>query len=230
MTLPRESTPLRLVIFASGRGSNAENLFQMAREFPSLYQIVHLICDQENALVLEICEQYAIEYSLCPLPSKSIDKETRRKVHETDIIKILDTISFDYICLAGYMRILSADFISRYPHPHWSIPRIVNIHPSLLPEFKGLHAYQQAFHSASTSLGVTTHFVTEHVDDGPIILQYKFTREEHDSLDSFMEKGLQTEHRCYRNSIRLLQEAKQLSLSQSEFVVQCQDHIANGAL
>jgi len=202
---------IRLVVFASGRGSNAANIFALAQAHPNLLQVEALITNKSQAGVLEHAKQYNIPSIVIPLP-KIKDRKERRATHEDLIHAQLNTRTFDYICLAGYMRVFTPTFVARYAHPSWPVSKIINIHPALLPSFPGTQGYLDAFRYGVRHSGVTTHFVDEGVDTGPIIHQRIFPRYPHDVYEEFCQRGLHEEYICYRETL--------LALAQEQFSVQ----------
>lgn len=189
--------PMPVVVFASGRGSNARQIFQAAQENASLLSVEALICNVPDAPVCQIAKDYQVPLYSIPIVPKETPIATRL-AHEKRIHEVLSHLSWSYICLAGYMRILTADFVERYPHPVWPVSRILNIHPSLLPDFTGLNAYRQAFEAGDPTSGVTIHFVSAEVDAGAVIHQQTFPRLPADTLASFEARGLVVEHQAYR--------------------------------
>ena len=194
---------LRLVVFASGRGSNAKAIFELAEENPELIKIEALITNKPNAGVLEHAAHFDIPTHVVPV-SRQATREATRLHHEAQIHAILGEYAWDYICLAGYMRILTEDFVLRYPHPSWPCSKIINIHPALLPAFKGANGYEDAYNYGVTVAGITVHFVSPEVDSGPIIHQRYFKRKAADSLADFKARGLVEEHLGYRRTILAL--------------------------
>ncbi|MGC6509416.1 MAG: phosphoribosylglycinamide formyltransferase [Myxococcota bacterium] len=194
---------LKLVVLASGRGSNAKAIFELAEENPELLAVEALITNNPNAGVLEHAAHYEIPAHVIPVVRQS-SREATRHYHETQIQTVLDAISFDYICLAGYMRILTGQFVQQHPHPVWPCSKIINIHPALLPAFKGANGYEDAFEYGVTVAGITIHFVSPEVDSGPIIHQRYFKRKATDSLDEFKARGLVEEHLGYRRTLLAL--------------------------
>ncbi len=122
--------------------------------------------------------------------------------HEAAILAALGELAPDIICLAGYMRLISGEFIAPYEG------RIINIHPSLLPLFPGLHTHQRAIDSGMKITGCTVHFVTEGMDEGPVIGQAAVPVTAGDTADSLAARVLTVEHKLYPLSLRLLAEAK----------------------
>ena len=198
---------MNVVVFASGTGTNARNIFELAQKYPEHICVQALICNKAQAGVLHVAKSFDIPTHIVVVEKQETPQKTRQK-HEQRISAILDTLHFDYICLAGYMRIFSAEFVQRYPHPEWPVSKIINIHPSLLPSFKGNSGYNDAFEYGVKISGVTTHFVNEEVDGGIILHQRIFERREDDTLQTFMDRGLEQEYICYRQTLLAL--AKQM--------------------
>lgn len=150
----------RLAVFASGSGSNYEAIAKACSEGVIDAEVVLLVCDKPGAYVLERAKRYGTEcFAFNPKEYGS------REVYETVLATMLDERDVDFVCLAGYMRIVGKVLLERYER------RIVNIHPSLLPSFKGAHAIQDAVDYGVKLFGVTTHFVDETLDGGRIIDQ-----------------------------------------------------------
>jgi formyltetrahydrofolate-dependent phosphoribosylglycinamide formyltransferase len=122
-------------------------------------------------------------------------KFASRREYETELVRVLEEAKPDLICLAGYMRILSPEFVARYRG------RILNIHPALLPKFRGLHAQRQALEAGETESGCTVHFVDEGTDTGAVILQRKVAVLPGDTEESLSERILVEEHRAYPEAI-----------------------------
>ena len=125
-----------------------------------------------------------------------------REEYDEAIIEQLDKEGIEFIVLAGFMRILSAGFVDKY------YGKIVNIHPSLLPAFKGTHGIRDAFEQGADTTGVTVHFVDRDLDAGPIILQEEVKIEEADTLESLEEKIHVVEHKLYPKAVRFFVEGK----------------------
>ena len=134
------------------------------------------------------------------LPHRAIENvrgEPRRE-HEAKVLAALDEARVDWICLAGYMRLLSADFVARYER------RILNIHPSLLPSFPGLHPQRQALEAGVRISGCTVHLVDAGLDSGPIVLQRAVAVEDGDDEETLAARILVEEHRAYPEALRKL--------------------------
>ncbi|MCA1969160.1 MAG: phosphoribosylglycinamide formyltransferase [Rhizobium sp.] len=182
----------RVVVFISGGGSNMVALADAcaAPDFPA--EIVSVISDKPTAGGLAKAAQRGIATHVFERRAYASKAE-----HEAAILAALAALSPDIICLAGYMRLLSADFIRPYEG------RILNIHPSLLPLFPGLHTHQRALDAGMMVAGCTVHFVTEGMDEGPIVAQSVVPVLPGDTSDSLAARVLTVEHRCYAQALRL---------------------------
>jgi formyltetrahydrofolate deformylase len=136
------------------------------------------------------------------IPLHVVNHNTSQEDDELHILKLIDQYNIDLIVLARYMRILSPNFVWRYPN------RIINIHPSLLPAFPGAYAYVQAYERGAKIVGCTAHFVTDELDQGPIICQDAFNVLPSDTLESIKEKGRQMEAKTLVDAIKLYLENK----------------------
>lgn len=189
---------IKLAVFASGRGSNAKNIFQHVQILKNV-SVIGLFTDRPEAGVLE----YAREYDV---PAYIVPVETNKHDQEAKLIRILEKLDPTYLCLCGYMRILSGDFVKQFTRSDKTHSQIINIHPSLLPSFPGKDGYGDAFKANVKESGVTIHFVDEGVDTGPIIKQARFERFENDDLESFKSRGLSLEHEIYRELLNDLND------------------------
>lgn len=131
------------------------------------------------------------------VPFHSVSYENGSTNAESEILKVIEDYNIDLIVLARYMRVLTPNFVWRYPN------RIINIHPSLLPAFPGAYAYVQAFERGARIVGCTAHFVTEELDQGPIICQEAFKVTEGDTLDSIRKKGQELEAETLLEAVKL---------------------------
>lgn len=182
----------RLGVLLSGRGSNFEAIAKNIRAGVLEAEIAVVISNRPDAPGLEIARQFGLQS--VALSSKGVGREE----FDQQVAAILDEHQVDLVVLAGYMRLLSGAFVRRYPL------RIVNIHPSLLPAFPGLDAQHQAFDYGVKVAGCTAHFVDEHLDSGPIILQSAVPVVEADTAESLSARILAEEHRIYTEAIRLV--------------------------
>lgn len=185
-----------IAVLASGRGSNFKALCEaQKREGLAGGKIRFLISDKPDAGALDTAREFGIETAI--IPARDYPS---REAHDEAVIKALEERSIGLVCLAGYMRILSAAFISRFPG------RIINIHPALLPSFPGLHGQRQAFEYGVKISGATVHFADEGCDTGPIIVQAAVPVEEGDTEESLAARILESEHRIYAQAVRLFCE------------------------
>ena len=182
----------KLAVFASGSGSNYEAIVEACRDGRIDADVVLLVCDKPGAKVLERAKRYGTEsYAFKPKDFES------REAYESVIADMLDERGVDFVCLAGYMRIVGKVLLSRYEN------RIVNIHPSLLPSFKGAHAIQDAVDYGVKIFGVTTHFVDETLDGGRIIDQGAIVYEGSD-IEELTNLIHNIEHKLYVKTINKL--------------------------
>ncbi len=182
----------RLAVFASGSGSNYQAIAESCADGRIDAEIVLLVCDKPGAKVLERAKMFGTEsFAFNPKDYES------REVYETMLATMLDERGVDYICLAGYMRIVGKVLLARYEQ------RIVNIHPSLLPSFKGAHAIQDAVDYGVKLFGVTTHFVDETLDGGRIIDQAGIVYEGSD-IEELTNLIHNIEHKLYVKTINKL--------------------------
>jgi phosphoribosylglycinamide formyltransferase-1 len=193
MTTPRK----RAVVFISGGGSNMMALVTAAKAADYPVEIVGVISDTADAGGLA----KAAAEGIATFAFARKDYASK-EAHEQAIFAALDTLSPDILCLAGYMRLLSGTFIQRYEG------RMINIHPSLLPLFPGLHTHQRAIDAGVRVAGCTVHFVTEGMDEGPIIGQAAVPVLSDDTADALAARVLTVEHRIYPQALRLFAEGK----------------------
>ena len=185
-----ENEPLRLGILLSGRGSN----------FLAIARAVHegRLTGVEIAVVVSNVPEapgLAAARELGLTAEAFVSRGRKRAEHDVDMLGSLQRHRVDLVCLAGYMRLLSPEFIAAYPN------RILNIHPSLLPAFPGLEAQQQAFDYGVKIAGCTVHLVDEHLDHGVIVLQRAIPVLETDDAHSLAERILAEEHVAYADGI-----------------------------
>ena len=183
---------------ASGSGSNAENIVRFAQQNPDKIKIPLIICDQPGAGVIERAKKLNVPCIVIP-GTKETRKEQEKKILET-----LAEHKVDWVFLAGYMRLISAEFLARFADATLGVNRIVNIHPSLLPAFPGIDSYRRAYDANVPVSGVTLHFVDNGVDTGPVIEQRKFTRLNNETFESFRDRGLALEYDVYTSFLKRL--------------------------
>ena len=193
--------PLRLVGFASGRGSNLAALIQAINSGRLDARFEAVICNMADAPVIEVVRQAGIDCHVIP------HKGLSRPDHEAAVWQVLSALDYDYVVLAGYMRLMSKQLLNKIQPEAFTAPphyRIINIHPSLLPAFPGTNGYEQAFQYGVQVSGVTVHFVDEEMDHGPIYMQAAFERLPNDTLQTFKARGLAVEHELYTCALQQL--------------------------
>ena len=186
-------TRKRVAVLISGRGSNMAALIEAARapDYPA--EVVGVLSNRAAAAGLETAAANGIATA-----SLAQSKFPSRDMFEDTMTQILESWEVDYVCLAGFMRILGEDFVT-----HW-LGRMVNIHPSLLPAYKGLHTHERALADGVTEHGCTVHFVTPGLDEGPAILQARIPVVAGDTPETLAERLLVEEHSIYPEALRLL--------------------------
>ena len=178
----------RIAVLASGRGSNLSALISAQAAFSS-YRVVLTLSNVEGSGALDLARKASVE--ALSIPSRGMNRED----HERAVAAAVAERSIDIVCLAGYLRILGSVFIDAVSCP------ILNIHPSLLPAFPGLHAQRQALEAGVRWSGATVHFVDRGLDSGPIIVQEPVRVEQGDTEASLSSRILETEHRLYPRAL-----------------------------
>jgi phosphoribosylglycinamide formyltransferase 1 len=187
---PSALSPLRLGILLSGRGSNFLAIAESIRAGRLAgVEIAVVISNVADARGLEAAGEFGLPTAVF------VSKGRKREEHDADLIACLKAHRVDLVCLAGYMRMLSAEFVAAFPN------RILNIHPSLLPAFPGLEAQEMAFNYGVKVAGCTVHFVDEHLDHGAIVVQRTIPVLETDDAHSLAERILVEEHLAYTEAI-----------------------------
>ena len=182
----------KLGILLSGRGSNFEAIADSIQAGRLQAEIAIVISNRADAPGLESAKRRGLNTQLIPSQGKA------RLDHDVEVVAALKRSQVDLVCLAGYMRLLSPEFVRIFPN------RIVNIHPSLLPAFPGMDAQKQALEYGVKVTGCTVHFVDEHLDHGPIILQKTVPVLENDDEHSLSARILEQEHIAYSEGIGLV--------------------------
>jgi phosphoribosylglycinamide formyltransferase-1 len=189
--------PLRLAVLASGRGSNLGAILDACRREAFPARVVVVVSDRENALALERARREGIDAVFVD-PTAHGD----RAAYDRALLATLGRHHPGLVCLAGFMRVLTPAFVSAWAG------RLLNIHPSLLPAFPGLHAQRQALEYGAKVAGATVHLVDEGIDTGPIVLQAAVPVRSDDTEDSLSARILLEEHRLYPEAIRLFAEGR----------------------
>jgi phosphoribosylglycinamide formyltransferase 1 len=183
---------VRLGVLISGRGSNFEAIANNIARRKLDAEIAIVISNRADAAGLEIARERGIPMRV--IPSAGLEREAYDKL----VIEELRTHQVDLVCLAGFMRLLSAHFIRAFPG------RILNIHPSLLPAFPGLDAQRQALEHGVKITGCTVHFVDEFLDSGPIVIQAAVPVLDNDTVDTLSTRILAQEHLIYTKAIQYI--------------------------
>ena len=185
-----QNTPIKLVILISGSGSNLAAILANIKTGRLNAQILGVISNRSNAYGLTIAEQADL-----PRHVYRTKDYSDQPSFEAAIAKQIDAYQPDLIILAGFMKILSAEFVTHF------FPRIINIHPSLLPKFKGLNTHQRALDQGEKEHGATVHVVTPDLDSGPIIAQSRVEVKDDDDAQSLARRVLSAEHKLYSEAI-----------------------------
>ena len=184
---------MKIGILISGRGSNMVAIVEAVQsgQLPNS-EVVVVISDKKSAEGLEKAKARGVETVVVARKQRS------REEHDAEIIAELKRRGTELVCLAGYMRLLSGDFVAAFPN------KIINIHPSLLPAFPGLEAQRQAFDYGVKISGCTVHFVDEDLDHGAIILQKAVEVADTDTAETLSAKILEHEHALYIEALRII--------------------------
>lgn len=180
------SDKIKVGVLISGRGSNMQALIEAAKLASFPVEIALVLSDNPNAKGLETARAAGIEAAA--LPREEFES---REAFETALADRLEAAGCQFVCLAGFMRILTTTFIHRFEG------RILNIHPSLLPKYPGLDTHERALAAGEREHGCTVHFVNEGMDEGPVIGQARVPVLPGDTPDSLAERVLAKEHRLY---------------------------------
>jgi phosphoribosylglycinamide formyltransferase-1 len=188
---------INIAVLVSGNGTNLQAIIDSVNggHIPARIELV--LSDEKNAFALERAKSAGIE-------TVTLDKKDykEREDFDREIVKRLKKKNVELVVLAGFMRLLSPYFIKEYRN------RIINVHPALLPSFKGPHGIKDAIDHGVKVTGVTVHFVDEHLDNGPIILQRAVEIKEGDTEETLLERVHKEEHRIYPEAIKLFVEGK----------------------
>ncbi len=187
----------RIAVLISGSGSNLQAMIDAQQANKLSGEIVAVVSNRPNVLGLERAEKAGI--AAITLDHKTFDS---REAFDTALTKKIDHYKPDLVVLAGFMRILTPEFVNHYTG------RLLNIHPSLLPKYPGLNTHQRAIEAGDTEHGATVHFVTPELDGGPPIVQGKITIESEDTPDRLQQRIHTIEHKIYPLAVRWCCEGK----------------------
>ncbi|MCS3513467.1 MULTISPECIES: phosphoribosylglycinamide formyltransferase [Pseudomonas] len=186
-----------VVVLLSGTGSNLQALIDSTRTGDSPVRIAAVISNRSDAYGLQRARDAGIE-------TRSLDHKAfeGREAFDSALVELIDAFTPKLVVLAGFMRILSADFVRHYEG------RLLNIHPSLLPKYKGMHTHQRALDAGDSEHGCSVHFVTEELDGGPLVVQAVVPVESDDSAQTLAQRVHTQEHRIYPLAVRWFAEGR----------------------
>lgn len=186
---------INLVVFISGNGSNLQAIIDAIESSQLNARILAVISDQPDAYGIQRAQNHHI--------SGVVIERTKypgRNEFEQALLKKVKQLQPDYIVLAGFMRILGSDFVKAFEH------KILNIHPSILPDYKGLNTHRRVLENGEKEHGVSIHIVTAELDDGPVLLQGRYTIEEDDTVEDLQRKGHELEHLMFPTLLQWISE------------------------
>ncbi len=187
---------INLAVLVSGRGSNLEAIAKAIKNKQLTSEIKIVIINNKHAMAVEVCKIYNLPYAIIE------NKNLSRLEHEKMVINEIKKHNCQLIVLAGYMRVLTKNFLEEFKNKTGKFYQVVNIHPSLIPAFTGRNAYEQAFNYGVKISGITVHLVNEEIDGGAILAQECFRISPNDSLDDVKAKGLKIEHELYPQTLQ----------------------------
>ena len=180
----------KVAVFISGRGTNFKSLFYFSKKKKSKVQICIVISNKKYAKGLNFAKKHNIKFQIYTFKNSLKD--------ELKVLQILKKKNINIICLAGFMKILSMEFIKKFKG------KIINIHPSLLPKYKGLDTHNRAINNNDKYSGCTVHYVTPKLDSGKIILQKKVKIFKNDNAKSLQKRILKQEHKIYPKALKMI--------------------------
>lgn len=206
-------TPLRVAVLASGRGSNLQAIIDAIEAKRVDATIVAVISNKKDAVALERARKHGLpDIFVDPKPFSG--RPDARDAYDRALLDVLNKHDVELLLLAGYMKIVTAILVNAYAN------RMMNIHPSLLPSFPGLDVHKKAIEWGCKLAGCTVHFVTEGVDEGPIILQAAVPILDQDTPDSLAARILEQEHKIYPRAVQLFAENR-LRVDGRRVLIEC---------
>lgn len=206
--------PVKLVVIISGNGSNLQSIIDAIECGQINAQIGAVLSNNPGAFGLIRAKKHGIAQQI--VDHRSFND---REAFDQSLLETVNRYSPDFIILAGFMRILGSAFVQAYKG------KILNIHPSILPDYKGLNTHQRAIDNAETEHGVSIHLVTEGLDDGPVLLRGRYPIEALDTAEDLQRKGHAMEHQMYPRLIQwLCDEELEISLNEITFRKQLLNH------
>lgn len=197
----KRTAPLRVAVLASGRGSNLQAIIDGIEASQVQASIVAVISNKKDAAALERARKHGLK-DLFVDPKPFAGQPDSREAYDRALLAILQQHDVELVLLAGYMKIVTAVLVKAYAN------RMMNIHPSLLPSFPGLDVQKKAIEWGCKLAGCTVHFVTEGVDEGPIILQAAVPILDSDSPETLAARILVQEHKLYPRAVQLFAEGR----------------------
>jgi phosphoribosylglycinamide formyltransferase-1 len=197
----KRTTPLRVAVLASGRGSNLQAVIDAIEAGEVHATIVAVISNKKDAAALERARTHGLP-DLFVDPKPFAGRPDSREAYDRALLEVLEKHNVELVLLAGYMKIVTAVLVNAYAN------RMMNIHPSLLPSFPGLEVQKKAIEWGCKLAGCTVHFVTEGVDEGPIILQAAVPILDGDTSDTLAARILVQEHKIYPRAVQLFSEGR----------------------
>ncbi len=194
-------TPLRVAVLASGRGSNLQALIDAIEAGRIRAKIVAVISNKKDAVALERARTHGLN-DIFVDPKPYAGRPDSREAYDRELLEVLNQHDVELVLLAGYMKIVTAVLVNAFAN------RMMNIHPSLLPSFPGLDVQKKAIEWGCKLAGCTVHFVTEGVDEGPIILQAAVPILDSDTPDTLAARILEQEHKIYPRAVQLFAEGR----------------------
>ena len=197
----KRATPLRIAVLASGRGSNLQAIIDGIEAQQVDAHLVAVISNKQDAVALERARKHGVP-DIFVDPKPFAGRSDGRDAYDRALLEVLEKRDVELVLLAGYMKIVTGVLVNAFAN------RMMNIHPSLLPSFPGLDVQRKAIEWGCKLAGCTVHFVTEGVDEGPIILQAAVPVLDRDTPDILAARILEEEHKIYPRAVQLFAEGR----------------------
>ena len=197
----KRSSPLRVAVLASGRGSNLQAIIDAIEAGQVQAQIVAVISNKKDAVALDRARKHGLQ-ELFVDPKPFAGQPDSREAYDRVLLEVLQQQHVELVLLAGYMKIVTAVLVNAFAN------RMMNIHPSLLPSFPGLEVQKKAIDWGCKLAGCTVHFVTEGVDEGPIIVQAAVPVLDSDTPEALAARILEQEHKIYPQAVQFFAEGR----------------------
>jgi phosphoribosylglycinamide formyltransferase-1 len=197
----KRATPLRIAVLASGRGSNLQAIIDGIEAGQVPAQLVAVISNKQDAVALERARKHGVQDIFID-PKPFAGRPDSREAYDRALLDVLGKLDVELVLLAGYMKIVTAVLVNAFTN------RMMNIHPSLLPSFPGLDVQRKAIEWGCKLAGCTVHFVTEAVDEGPIIVQAAVPVFDRDTPEILAARILEQEHKIYPRAVQLFAEGR----------------------